>query len=56
MKRVGNLIDRIADADNLRLAFHKACRRKRDKSEVLNFRENLDSELRVSGKSCFEVK
>jgi RNA-directed DNA polymerase len=45
MKRANNLIDAIADADNLRLAFYKACRGKRGKSDVLNFRDNLDDEL-----------
>ena len=42
MKRAGNLIDRIADADNLRLAFWKASRGKRAKAEVLRFRADLD--------------
>lgn len=46
MKRAGNLIERIADTDNLRLAFFKACRGKRGKAEVLRFRASLDSELR----------
>ncbi|HPO15650.1 MAG TPA: reverse transcriptase/maturase family protein [Candidatus Hydrogenedentes bacterium] len=46
MKRAGNLIDRIADANNLRLAFFKACRGKRGKSEVIRFAENLDTELK----------
>ncbi|MDD5089821.1 MAG: reverse transcriptase/maturase family protein [Candidatus Wallbacteria bacterium] len=45
MKRAGNLIELIADADNLRLAFYKACRGKRGKSAVLQFREDLDYEL-----------
>ncbi len=49
MKRTGNLIDRIASADNLRLAFFKACRGKRGQPEVLRFRENLDSELACLG-------
>ena len=35
MKRAGNLIERIADADNLRLAFWKASKGKRAKAEVL---------------------
>ena len=46
MKRAGNLIERIADADNLRLAFWKASRGKRAKAEVLCFRGNLDTQLR----------
>ena len=45
MKRAHHLIEAIADADNLRLAFYKACRGKRGKPDVLNFRDNLDAEL-----------
>ena len=45
MRRTGQLIERIADADNLRLAFWKASRGKRAKPEVLRFRENLNGEL-----------
>jgi len=45
MRRAGQLIERIADADNLRLAFWKAARGKRTKPEVLRFRENLNEEL-----------
>ena len=47
MKRTGHLIERIADVDNLRLAFFKACRGKRGKTEVLRFRERVDGELSV---------
>ena len=46
MKRVGNLIERIADADNLRLAFWKASKGKRAKADVLAFRADLDARLR----------
>ena len=46
MKRAGNLIERIADADNLRLAFWKASKGKRAKAEVLAFRADLDARLR----------
>lgn len=46
MKRAGNLIERIADADNLRLAFWKASKGKRAKAEVSRFRADLDSRLR----------
>ena len=45
MRRAGNLIDQIAEADNLRLAFWKASRGKRAKAEVLRYREDLASEL-----------
>ena len=44
-KRVGFLIENIADPDNLRLAFWKACKGKEDKEEVIAFRENLDANL-----------
>lgn len=47
MKRTANLIDRIADPDNLRLAFLKACRGKRTRPDVLRFREDLDANLSV---------
>ena len=42
MKRVGYLTERIADTDNLLLAFHKAKRGKQYKKEVIEFTENLD--------------
>lgn len=45
MKRDGYLIDRIADPDNLRLAFWKARKGKNHASEVESFRRNLDSNL-----------
>ena len=45
MRRVGQLIEQIADSDNLRLAFWKASRGKCNKSEVLRFREGLNAEL-----------
>jgi len=45
MRRAGNLIERVADADNLRLAFWKAARGKQTKSSVIRFREKLDIEL-----------
>ncbi len=46
MRRAGNLIERIADADNLRLAFWKASRGKRTRAAVRRFGANLDAELR----------
>jgi len=49
MKRAENLIERIADADNLRLAFWKASKGKRGKAEVLSFRADLDTNLRRLG-------
>ena len=45
MKRTGNLIEKIADMENLRLAFWKAQIGKSGKREVCRFREDLDSEL-----------
>ncbi len=47
MKRAGNLIERIAEADNLRLAFWKASKGKRAKADVLAFRAGLDARLRA---------
>lgn len=45
MKRAGNLYDAIADRDNLRAAFHKACRGKRHRAETRRFAANLDANL-----------
>ena len=47
MKRVGHLTERIADLDNLYLAFAKACRGKQRKREVLDFRANFDENMLV---------
>lgn len=45
MKRVGYLIEEIANPENLRLAFLKARRGKQSKQEVLDYTENLDENL-----------
>ncbi|MBU4260271.1 MAG: hypothetical protein KKC76_00130 [Proteobacteria bacterium] len=45
MKRAANLYTSIATLDNLRLAFCKAVRGKHGRSEVMQFRENLDDNL-----------
>ncbi|MEA3465675.1 MAG: reverse transcriptase/maturase family protein [Thermodesulfobacteriota bacterium] len=45
MKRAGNLYLRIAEPDNLRLAFHKACRGKCDRCEVVQYRQQLNGNL-----------
>ena len=45
MKRAGRLIPLIIDADNMRLAFIKAVRGKRDKTSVIDFERNLDGNL-----------
>ncbi len=42
MKRVGFLTEKIADKDNLLLAFYKAKRGKQYKKEVISFGNNLD--------------
>jgi RNA-directed DNA polymerase len=45
MKRAANLFDAIADRDNLRLAFYKARRGKRDRGAVQQFAADLDRNL-----------
>lgn len=45
MHRERNLIEKIADPDNLRLAFYKARRGKEAKMEVVRFTECLDENL-----------
>ena len=45
MKRVGFLMEKVADLDNLYLAFHKASRGKKGKSEVIHFGKHLDANL-----------
>ncbi|MGD9707323.1 MAG: RNA-directed DNA polymerase [Candidatus Delongbacteria bacterium] len=45
MKRTGNLINKIADTDNLKLAFYKAAKGKADKNGVIKYRENLVENL-----------
>lgn len=45
MKREGRLIERIADPDNLRLAYWKARRGKDQRPEVTAYRRNLDANL-----------
>ena len=47
MKREGFLIERIADPDNLRLAFWKARKGKEHKTDVADYRRNLDSNLMI---------
>jgi len=49
MKREGQLMPKIADADNLRLAFWKAAKGKRGKADCLAFRERLDENLAALG-------
>lgn len=45
MKRAGHLYDRIAEPDNLRLAFAKAIRGKRGKPDVIAYGKRLDENL-----------
>lgn len=45
MKRAGNLMEKIADPDNLRLAFWKARKGKEGKAEVSEYRRRLDDNL-----------
>ena len=45
MKRAGNLLEKIADMENLYWAFWKAKRGKQGKKEVCEFQENLDENL-----------
>ena len=44
MKRTGNLFEQIVERDNLRLAFHKALRGKRDRRDAQQFARRLDAE------------
>lgn len=45
MKRVGNLMESIADFDNIYLAYYKASRGKHGKSEVIHFGKHLDNNI-----------
>lgn len=44
-KRLGRVIERAAEMENLRIAFHKASKGKSNRSEVIFFRENLEYQL-----------
>ncbi len=46
MKRAGHLIEKIADLDNLHLAYYKAQKGKADKREVMVYGKNLQAHLR----------
>jgi RNA-directed DNA polymerase len=45
LKRVGNLIDKIADFENLQLAYYKAKKGKEHKLPVIEYTENLQANL-----------
>lgn len=47
MRRIGYLLEQIADMDNMRLAFYKAQRRKQDRDEVQAYRLNLQDNLLI---------
>lgn len=54
MRRAGNLYDRIAEPENLRLAFLKAIRGKRAKPEVLAYAAGSDENLRLLREQLLE--
>ncbi len=45
MKRAGHLIEKIADPENLQLAYHKAQKGKADKREVIEYGKRLQANL-----------
>ena len=45
MKRIGFLMEQVADMDNLREAFYKAQQGKSAKQEVISYRDNLENNL-----------
>ncbi|MDP6358401.1 MAG: reverse transcriptase/maturase family protein [Kiritimatiellia bacterium] len=47
MKRAGNLYERIAEPENLRLAFIKSIRGKRGKADVIAYTKDIDENLRL---------
>ena len=47
MKRVGHLMESIADLDNLYLAYYKAALGKHGKSEVISFGKRLDNNVQL---------
>ena len=56
MKREGELLGAIADADNLRWAFWKASKGKRAKADCRVFREHLETNLDTLRAECGNVK
>ena len=47
MKRVGNLINKIVEPENIRLAFWKSQQGKQDKPDVINFRSKLEKNILI---------
>lgn len=54
MKREGNLMEKIADPDNLRLAFWKASKGKRYKKQIVSYQKNLDNNLKILRENLLE--
>ncbi len=54
MKREGYVIQRAADPENLRQAFWRAQRGKKDRPEVIAFRDHLDEELSAMRKGLIK--
>ena len=46
MKRARKLLERITDRDNLRFAFYRALRGKRDRQDARDFAADLEDNLR----------
>lgn len=56
MKRIGNLIEKIAELDNLHEAFLRAARGKRGKKAVISFSDSLGENLQQLRKSLLDGK
>ncbi len=56
MKRAGNLIHKIADFENLQLAFYKARKSKEAKQDVIDYRKNLNNNLLLLQKQILTTK
>jgi len=56
MKRVNNIYHQISFYDNLALAFYKASIGKKRKQEVIEYRSNLDKNLKILQEQIISVK
>lgn len=56
MKRANKLLEPIADAENLRIAFYKASKGKRHSPKVLGYQESLDDNLLLLRKQILSGK
>lgn len=45
MKRIGGLYPQICDTENIRIAFRKAAKGKRDRPDVVEFQKNFDANI-----------